>query len=171
MTTLLGANDKVVATDRIHDYVECGEWIRELRPHIDLYLLTDGDLADLPATIFRYDGPARELAGVHADPVSLADALVSTDLDPPVLGFALVLVAGVGQARHRFGTLALRLSHLDAGCIAAQVAAVADGFGRRLHFASTWSRELADLLDLDPAREIVAAVVGVERAKEGPECR
>jgi hypothetical protein len=138
---------------------------------VDLYLLTDGDLADLPATIFRYDGPARELAGVHADPVSLADALVSTDLDPPVLGFALVLVAGLGQARHRFGTLALRLSHLDAGCIAAQVAAVADGFGRRLHFASTWSRELADLLDLDPAREIVAAVVGVERAKEGPECR
>jgi arginine decarboxylase len=45
MTTLLGANDKVVATDRIHDYVECGEWIRELRPHIDLYLLTDESIA------------------------------------------------------------------------------------------------------------------------------
>ena len=138
---------------------------------VDLYLLTNGDLADLPATIFKYDGPARELAGVCADPVPLADALASTDLDPSVLGFALVLVAAVGQARHRFGTLALRLSHLDAGCVAAQLSAVAGGFGRRLHFASTWSRELADLLDLDPARELVAAVVGVERPKEGPECR
>jgi hypothetical protein len=138
---------------------------------VDLYLLTNGDLADLPATIFKYDGPARELAGVRADLVPLADALASTDLDPSVLGFALVLVAAVGQARHSFGTLALRLSHLDAGCVAAQLSAVAAGFGRRLHFASTWSRELADLLDLDPARELVAAVVGVEHPKEGPECR
>ncbi|ORV15330.1 aminotransferase class I/II-fold pyridoxal phosphate-dependent enzyme [Mycobacterium celatum] len=45
MTTLLGANDDVVATDRTHDWVECGEWIRELRPHIDLYLLTDESIA------------------------------------------------------------------------------------------------------------------------------
>ncbi|MGB6515204.1 MAG: amino acid decarboxylase, partial [Mycobacterium sp.] len=45
MTTLLGANDAVVATDRTHDWVECGEWIRELRPHIDLYLLTDESIA------------------------------------------------------------------------------------------------------------------------------
>ena len=45
MTTLLGPNDDVVATDRTHDWVECGEWIRELRPHIDLYLLTDESIA------------------------------------------------------------------------------------------------------------------------------
>ena len=45
MTTLLGRNDEVVATDRTHDWVECGEWIRELRPHIDLYLLTDESIA------------------------------------------------------------------------------------------------------------------------------
>ncbi|BBZ14152.1 aminotransferase class I/II-fold pyridoxal phosphate-dependent enzyme [Mycobacterium branderi] len=42
MTTLLGASDKVVAS---YDWVECGEWIRELRPHIDLYLLTDESIA------------------------------------------------------------------------------------------------------------------------------
>ncbi len=45
MTTLLGPNDDVVATDRTHDWIECGEWIRELRPHIDLYLLTDESIA------------------------------------------------------------------------------------------------------------------------------
>ena len=47
MTTLLGSKDLPVATDRTHDWVECGEWMRELRPHIDLYLLTDESIAAL----------------------------------------------------------------------------------------------------------------------------
>ncbi len=45
MTTLLGANEDPVAVDRSHDWIECGEAIRELRPHIDLYLLTDESIA------------------------------------------------------------------------------------------------------------------------------
>ena len=45
MNTLLGANEDVVVTDRTHGWVECGEWIRKLRPHIDLYLLTDESIA------------------------------------------------------------------------------------------------------------------------------
>ncbi|MBO0864299.1 MAG: aminotransferase class I/II-fold pyridoxal phosphate-dependent enzyme, partial [Mycobacterium sp.] len=45
MTTLLGDSDDVGAADRAHDWVECGKWIRELRPHIDLYLLTDESIA------------------------------------------------------------------------------------------------------------------------------
>ncbi|MBF6079220.1 aminotransferase class I/II-fold pyridoxal phosphate-dependent enzyme [Nocardia beijingensis] len=45
MTTLLGANDDVDVTDRTRDWIECGEWIRKLRPHIDLYLLTDESIA------------------------------------------------------------------------------------------------------------------------------
>jgi len=45
MNALLGVNDKVIATDRTHDCVECGQWIRELRPSIDLYLLTDESIA------------------------------------------------------------------------------------------------------------------------------
>lgn len=45
MTTLLGVETHPVATDRTHDWVECGEWIRELRPHIDLYLVTDESIA------------------------------------------------------------------------------------------------------------------------------
>ncbi|OBH47749.1 aminotransferase class I/II-fold pyridoxal phosphate-dependent enzyme [Mycobacterium mantenii] len=47
MNTLLGPNED--AGDGIPDHanywVECGEWIRELRPHIDLYLLTDESIA------------------------------------------------------------------------------------------------------------------------------
>ncbi|OBG76134.1 amino acid decarboxylase, partial [Mycobacterium sp. E3298] len=45
MNTLLGANEDVDIPDRANDWVECGEWIRELRPHIDLYLLTDESIA------------------------------------------------------------------------------------------------------------------------------
>jgi arginine decarboxylase len=47
MTALLGTRDLPVATDHAHDWIECGEWIRELRPHIDLYLLTDESIAAL----------------------------------------------------------------------------------------------------------------------------
>jgi arginine decarboxylase len=46
MTTLLGAKN-LPATDVAHDWIECGQWIRELRPHIDLYLLTDESIAAL----------------------------------------------------------------------------------------------------------------------------
>lgn len=45
MNTLLGASDDPVSRDCGTDCIECGEWIRELRPHIDLYLLTDESIA------------------------------------------------------------------------------------------------------------------------------
>ncbi|WP_374021807.1 aminotransferase class I/II-fold pyridoxal phosphate-dependent enzyme [Mycobacterium sp. HNNTM2301] len=48
MNTLLGPNEAAVGAaipDRANDWVECGEWIRELRPHVDLYLLTDESIA------------------------------------------------------------------------------------------------------------------------------
>src|ERR1700722_14622686 len=45
MNTLLGINDDPVGRDCGSDCIECGEWVRELRPHIDLYLLTDESIA------------------------------------------------------------------------------------------------------------------------------
>src|SRR5271163_3471009 len=45
MTTLLGVNDDGPVSDHANDWIECAEWIRELRPHIDLYLLTDESIA------------------------------------------------------------------------------------------------------------------------------
>src|SRR6201996_2347135 len=45
MNTLLGPNESADIPDTANDWVECGEWIRELRPHIDLYLLTDESIA------------------------------------------------------------------------------------------------------------------------------
>jgi arginine decarboxylase len=43
--SLLGALGDDVAPEDTHDWVECAEWIRELRPHIDRYLLTDESIA------------------------------------------------------------------------------------------------------------------------------
>lgn len=48
MNTLVGRNDSegaIADHDCGSDCIECGEWIRELRPHIDLYLLTDESIA------------------------------------------------------------------------------------------------------------------------------
>jgi arginine decarboxylase len=45
MNTLLGAAGDDVAAPDTQDWVECAEWMRELRPHIDLYLLTDESIA------------------------------------------------------------------------------------------------------------------------------
>src|SRR3984957_12581822 len=45
MNTLLGINDDPVGRDCGSDCIECGEWVHELRPHIDLYLLTDESIA------------------------------------------------------------------------------------------------------------------------------
>jgi arginine decarboxylase len=45
MNTLLGAAEDDAVTTDTQDWVECAEWIRELRPHIDLYLLTDESIA------------------------------------------------------------------------------------------------------------------------------
>ncbi|NDJ88642.1 aminotransferase class I/II-fold pyridoxal phosphate-dependent enzyme [Mycolicibacter kumamotonensis] len=45
MNTLLGANDDAGIVDCGRDAIECGEWMRLLRPHIDLYLLTDESIA------------------------------------------------------------------------------------------------------------------------------
>jgi arginine decarboxylase len=51
MNSLLGPSDAegseaaLLRHDHANDWIECGEWIRELRPHIDLYLLTDESIA------------------------------------------------------------------------------------------------------------------------------
>jgi arginine decarboxylase len=45
MEKLLGEAVETFVPDRTYDWVECGQWIRELRPRIDLYLLTDESIA------------------------------------------------------------------------------------------------------------------------------
>ena len=45
MTALLGAKSGSVTAEGDYAWIECGQGIRQLRPHIDLYLLTDESIA------------------------------------------------------------------------------------------------------------------------------
>lgn len=45
MNTLLGTAEDDVLSSEAQDWIEAAEWIRELRPHIDRYLLTDESIA------------------------------------------------------------------------------------------------------------------------------
>ncbi|OBG77867.1 MULTISPECIES: aminotransferase class I/II-fold pyridoxal phosphate-dependent enzyme [unclassified Mycobacterium] len=45
MNTLLGTAEDDVLSGEAQDWIEAAEWIRELRPHIDRYLLTDESIA------------------------------------------------------------------------------------------------------------------------------
>jgi hypothetical protein len=133
-------------------------------PSVCTFMLAAQSLPGSSATIFRYDSIAGELVAVRARPVSLPEALRSTDLDPADLAFALVLVASVGELRFRLGTLAPRQCHLDAGRIATDLSTTP--LGLPISFASRWSKDLAGLMDLDPELEIVAAVAAVPRHEQ-----
>jgi hypothetical protein len=138
-------------------------------PLVDTYLVAGDRLPGSSATIFRYDSLSDELVAVRAQPVSLTDALSSTDLDPSGVASAVVLVATFGQMRYRLGTLAPRLCLLEAGSVAAELSASRRGL--KISFASCWSWDLASLLDLDPELEIVAAVAAVHHQEpESREC-
>lgn len=140
-------------------------------PSVQAYLLTNGGQG-LPASLFKYNGLAHELRAVWSSQMPLSRSMAGTDLDPSALDFAIVLVAAVGELRRRFGDSALRLSHLDVGAAAAQLSAAAKADGCDVTFASTWTSNLASLLELDSGREIVAAVAGVGRGQfKGAVCR
>ena len=156
-----------------HPTVLPGSAARRAAPDGDLtgvypYLLTNGDLVDLPGHIFKYDSMSDELVAARADRIPLAAALDHTGLTPAQFSFAVVLVAAVGALRFQYRSAALRLAHLDAGQAAARLAAAAAACGREVTFAASWSGALADLLELDPAQEIIAAVAGIHgRRDEG----
>jgi SagB-type dehydrogenase family enzyme len=128
---------------------------------VALYLSTETDLFALPGTIFRYDDIEHQVLSVRADRVTLARILEGTDLDAARTDVAIVLVGAVGRLRQKYDDFAWRLTHLDTGCAALQLRLVAAGYGLRTTFASTWPAHLAELLELDPLREVVTAVAGV----------
>lgn len=70
MNTLLGAADDAGAVGSGHDAIECGEWMRLLRPHIDLYLLTDesiaADTADEPDVYDRSFYRLNDVTDLHS---------------------------------------------------------------------------------------------------------
>lgn len=125
------------------------------------YVITRRELIGLPGNCLRYDDLAHALVAIRPGIVSMDDALAGTDLAPDGLDAAVVLVAEVGRISNKYGRFAYRLSHLDVGCAATQLAAVAAGYGLGVSLASSWDDQLAQLLDLEPGGEFVAVVAGL----------
>jgi SagB-type dehydrogenase family enzyme len=135
---------------------------------VTLYLGTEMDLFGSPGTIFRYDDIEHEVISLCADRVALTQILDGTDLDPARADVVLVLVGAVGRLREKYDDFAWRLTHLDTGCAALQLQLVAAGYGLRVTFASAWPAQLAELLELDPLREVVTAVASVSATPRPP---
>jgi SagB-type dehydrogenase family enzyme len=137
----------------------------------EAYLLAGpSQFPDLPGSIFRYDDIGHGLVAVRRSPVPLAQCLAGTGLTAPPVQLAIVLVGAVGRVRQKYDTFAYRLTHLDAGCAAAQLAAVGRGYGLTVSFAPRWDDHLADLLELYPGGEIITAVAGIAEPESQP-CR
>ncbi len=128
---------------------------------VEAYLVASGGLAGCAATIYRHEALSAELVAIRSDPIPLAAVLESTDLDSTAVEYVLVLVASVGQLRHRYGGTAIRMGFLAAGWAATDLAVAAAESGKQLMFASCWPAELADFLELDANQELIAAVAAV----------
>jgi SagB-type dehydrogenase family enzyme len=133
---------------------------------VECYVVSDRRLVDLPGTVFRYDDLDHRLVAVRADPVPVAEALADTDLDAVEHDTVLLLVAGVRRLASKYQSFGSRLAHLDAGCAAAQLLAVATAHGLPTRLASTWGTGPARTLELLPGQEVVTAIVGLGRNGE-----
>ncbi|WFF02777.1 TOMM precursor leader peptide-binding protein [Micromonospora sp. WMMD964] len=132
---------------------------------VELHLVTETGVADLPGTIFRYDDLNHALIALRADAVPLADALAGTDLPADRLDAALVFTAAHDRVAGKYQDFAYRLTHLDAGCAVTQLAAVATAHGLRTEFATRWDESLAELLDLQTTGRYVTVVAGLHRGE------
>jgi SagB-type dehydrogenase family enzyme len=132
---------------------------------VALYLVTDRDLFGLPGTIFRYDDLEHQVISVHADRVSVSQALAGTDLDTTSVDAAIILVGEAGRLSEKYSEFAWRLTHLDTGCAALQLHLVAEDYSLRTTFAATWPKQVAELLDLDQRHEIITAIAALTVAQ------
>jgi SagB-type dehydrogenase family enzyme len=79
--------------------------------------------------------------------------------EAPVL---LVLAAAHARVRRKYGALAYRIVHLDAGVALAQLLAVASGYGLRAYPILAWDdRPLIKALALDPELEPIVAMASL----------
>jgi hypothetical protein len=102
---------------------------------------------------------------VHADRVSVSQALAGTDLDTTSVDAAIILVGEAGRLSEKYSEFAWRLTHLDTGCAALQLHLVAEDYSLRTTFAATWPKQVAELLDLDQCHEIITAIAALTVAQ------
>ena len=78
--------------------------------------------------------------------------------------------AGPGRGRGSAAAPVRKLRGPDGssgrGCAAIELPVVAARCGRRVSFASCWSGEVADLLELEPSQQVIAAVTAIHPSEE-----
>lgn len=124
-------------------------------------LCRPGQFGSLPGTIFRYDDLSHEIVALRSDGPGLEECLSGTSLADDMPSMALVLVSAVGRISQKYGPSGFRLAHLDAGCAALQMAAVAESYGVEMSFAEHHGEALADLLELYQGQEEITVVGGI----------
>jgi SagB-type dehydrogenase family enzyme len=126
---------------------------------VGLYAITAG--SGFGATAERltfYDDIEHRLIVARAARVSISKVLAETGLDPTEPAAVIVFVADVARIARKYTSFGYRLVHLDAGVAAAQLIAVAQELNLAVAFASAWSADLAELLELLPDQEYITAV-------------
>lgn len=129
---------------------------------VQLYVAAEHDLFGLPGTLFRYDDLGHRVLPVRADSIPPARLVTGTGLGPHDV--LVIFVASIGRIAVKYDEFALRLSQLDAGCAALQLAVAAAARGLVVSFTAGWSPDLAGLLELDPVAELVTAVAVLDGA-------
>jgi SagB-type dehydrogenase family enzyme len=129
-------------------------------------LCRPGQFGSLPGTIFRYDDLSHEMIAVRSCSPGLHECLAETSLADDLPSIALVLVSATGRISQKYGLPGYRLAHLDAGCAAVQMAAVANSYGLEMSFTEPRGDALANLLELYPGHEEIAAVAGIYAVRQ-----
>jgi bacteriocin biosynthesis cyclodehydratase domain-containing protein len=128
---------------------------------LELYLLTRRHRLGVPGTVCRYDRRTREVLAVSADSPPAEVLLAGSDLDMRHLDLAIAFVGEVGTVGSGQETPVCRDAHLLAGRCAAALWAMASSFRLHASYASRWPDSLAEVLELRPDSEAIAALAGL----------
>ena len=128
---------------------------------VELYIMTRHGLLGLPASILRYDDANEQLSAVRADDITVQECLRMSDLNAGQATMALVCVGPRWSMIRSKGNWAYRFAHLEAGRMATRLAVIADSHGVQASFASAWQRDMAQLLELRPDREMILMIAGL----------
>jgi bacteriocin biosynthesis cyclodehydratase domain-containing protein len=128
---------------------------------VEFYIVAEHGILGLPATVHRYDEESHSIFAVHAGDISLSRFLRGCDLRAAEGDLVLVGVGPKWALIRRIGDLAYRTAHLEAGRAALRLARITASYGTDVSFARSWPRDMSELLELRPDREMILTVAGL----------
>nr|WP_232326411.1 nitroreductase family protein [Microbispora sp. ATCC PTA-5024] len=111
---------------------------------------------------FRYDDEAHALIACGPTPIE-------APIEPAPGALHIVMVGRVDRLSPKYGPFAHRLAHLDAGCAATQLVAIARAYGLDVTFVGGRDDRLSAALGLRPPAVVMTAIALVQ-GKEHETC-